>query len=96
MDRSTPKLLRLRVPVEPCSRAPWRQNEMTDTIGVVGCCVILGFSGIARSGHEVINSRQDDGRARDFVAAAKRGDENAVRKALDEDSTLTQALTFRE
>ena len=64
---------------------------MTNTIGVVGCCVILGFSSFAMSGHEVINTRQDDGRGRDFVAAAKRGDENAVRKALDEDSTLAQA-----
>ncbi len=34
---------------------------------------------------------QDDGRARAFVAAARRGDENAVRKSLDEDAGLVHA-----
>ena len=64
---------------------------MTNTIGVMGFFVILTTASLAMTGRDVAQNSQDDGGGREFVAAAKRGDENAVRKALDEDSTLAQA-----
>ena len=64
---------------------------MTNAIGVAGLFAILTVAGLTMTGHDVTQHDQGDDRNREFVAAAKRGDENAVRKALDDDSTLAQA-----
>ena len=64
---------------------------MTNVIGAVGVFAIIAVASIGVADRDTTNNRQDNGRDQAFVAAAKRGDENAVRKALDEDSTLAQA-----
>jgi hypothetical protein len=49
------------------------------------------LAGLNPTGEKARPTAQDDSRGREFVAAAKRGDENAVRKALEEDVTLVHA-----
>ncbi len=64
---------------------------MTNVIGAVGLITILGIAGLAKLGPVVTQGTQDEAAGREFVASAQRGDENAVRKSLDADSTLAHA-----
>ena len=65
---------------------------MTNVIGAVSVLAIFALASIGVVGPDSMPVRQDDGSDQAFVEAAKRGDENAVRKALDEDSTLAQVV----
>lgn len=65
---------------------------MTNIMGVVGAVAILAVTGWSLDELYVRRSHQDEDGAREFVAAAKRGDENAVRRALESDSTLAHAV----
>jgi ankyrin repeat protein len=51
----------------------------------------LAFAGLALVSWDAAQHVQDEGKAREFVAAARRGDENAVRKSLEADPTLVTA-----
>lgn len=65
---------------------------MTNAIGAVGIIALMSSAGLAFYRPDIDQGIQDEARGREFVAAAKLGDENAVRKALDEDSTLAHAV----
>jgi hypothetical protein len=56
----------------------------------------ITFAGIAgATDPDAAQAFRDDSDGRAFVAAAQRGDENAVRKALQKDSTLARAIDRR-
>ncbi len=65
---------------------------MTNAIGVVAIAIFLCVAGYSLTDHHVPQNIQDDSSAREFVAAARRGDDNAVRRGLEEDSTLASAV----
>lgn len=65
---------------------------MTNVFGTAALFAMIAVTTIGIADHNTVQIPQDNGRGSDFVAAAKRGDENAVRKALDEDSTLAHAV----
>jgi hypothetical protein len=52
---------------------------------------ILALAALPLAGQNAPARNPDDGKGRDFVAAARRGDENAVRKALEKDPDLARA-----
>ncbi|UCC72537.1 MAG: ankyrin repeat domain-containing protein [Gemmatimonadota bacterium] len=64
---------------------------MRSAIGVPVVTLFLAFAGLALVGQDAVRRDQDDSEGREFVAAARRGDENAVRKALEADPALVTA-----
>ena len=68
---------------------------MTNTIGFMSLAAIVFVAGSALHDYTPAQLDQEMSREHAFVAAARRGDENAVRKALDDDSTLAFVTDIR-
>jgi len=64
---------------------------MKTTTAVLSIAAIPFLSAILSTSLDPTGANQDQTNRSSFVEAAKRGDENAVRRALDEDSTLVHA-----
>jgi hypothetical protein len=64
---------------------------MERAIGVLVPTSFLAFAAVALLGGGEPLHGQDESKAREFVAAARRGDENAVRRALEADPQLVSA-----
>ena len=63
---------------------------MKSSVLFVAVTMIVALANVALA-NERVGARQDSTRGHTFVAAAKQGDENAVRKALDRQPDLAQA-----
>lgn len=64
---------------------------MRSSVTVPLITAILAFASLALVSQDTPPRSQDDSKGREFVAAARRGDENAVRKSLDTDPDLVRA-----
>jgi hypothetical protein len=64
---------------------------MKSVIAVPLAVSMLGFASLASVSQDATRNARDERKGHEFVAAAKRGDENAVRKSLVEDPDLVRA-----
>jgi ankyrin repeat protein len=62
---------------------------MRHAVKVLATTSILAVTGLALAGQQTVD--QDDGEGLEFVAAARRGDEHAVRKSLERKADLVHA-----
>jgi hypothetical protein len=64
---------------------------MRNAVGVLVILAILAIAAPSLARQGTLPQNPEDGQGRDFVAAARRGDEHAIRKALEKDPSLARA-----
>ncbi|UCC72541.1 MAG: hypothetical protein JSV86_19615 [Gemmatimonadota bacterium] len=68
---------------------------MRDAVGIPALVSIRAFAGLAMVGRDEPAGNQDPSEVREFVAAARRGDENAVSQSMRQRSGAFSGLTLR-